>query len=160
MILYAIQIYSAFWGAELFNLVRESRPPDDLHQFNRSFIRARLITEFSPIAVLTSPFSFMLLFVGITSISGGISIWHLVREKELKSVKEDISSLLLTPEEKAIVNELKKANGKLSQNELVRRTGFSKVKVHRILVKLEMRKIVRKYPYGLTNKVVLEKSIL
>lgn len=150
-----------FWGSEIFNLVREERIQNNLtHQFNRSLDRETFITSFSPVTVLTSPFSFMLLFIGISSTLGGISIWRLTREKELKTVKDDISSLLLTPEERAIINELKKANGELNQNQLVKKTGFSKVKVHRALVRLETRKIVKKYPYGLTNKVVLEKTII
>jgi uncharacterized membrane protein len=40
------------------------------------------------------------------------------------------------------------------------KTGFSKVKVHRALTKLETRKVIKKYPYGLTNKIVLEKTAI
>ena len=169
LILFLFQAYSAFWGAETFSLVRErriqERPPQPnessmVTQPNESFTGERLIQLSNPEAFLTSPLSLMLLFIGISSTLGGISIWQLMREKELKSVKESITSLLLTPEEKSIVEELKRANGKLNQNQLVKKTGFSKVKVHRAIVRLEMRKIVKKYPYGLTNKIVLEKTAI
>jgi uncharacterized membrane protein len=169
LVLYLFQAYSVLWGFETFSLVRERRIQDHPPQLNESsvglqsnesFVGERLIQLSNPEAFLTSPLSLMLLFIGISSTLGGISIWQLTREKELKSVKENITSLLLTPEEKAIVDELKKANGKINQNQLVKRTGFSKVKVHRALVRLETRKIVKKYPYGLTNKIVLEKTAI
>lgn len=161
LVLCILQTYSAFWGFETFNLLRERRIENLSAQLNRSFDGERPSVEPpSPQALLTSPISLLLLFVGIISTMGGISVWQLTREKELKSAKEDITNLLLTPEEKAIIGELKKADGKLNQNQLVKKTGFSKVKVHRALARLEMRKIVKKYPYGLTNKVVLEKTAI
>jgi len=160
LVLYLFQAYSVLWGFETFSLIRERRIQDHPPQLNESFVGERIMQLSNPEAFLTSPLSLMLLFIGISSTLGGISIWQLTREKELKSVKENITSLLLTPEEKAIVDELKKANGKINQNQLVKRTGFSKVKVHRALVRLETRKIVKKYPYGLTNKIVLEKTAI
>lgn len=155
-VFYIFQAYQAFWGLELSLLPREI-PPNSSFDFNRgpeSRIRA------TPASVLTSPISIFLLVNGIFSIAGAISLLQLVREKELVSVKEKISSLLLTPEEKIIIEELKKSGGEINQNQLVRRTGLSKVRVHRALVRLENRKIVKKYPYGLTNKIVLEKNSL
>ncbi|MFH0711261.1 MAG: hypothetical protein V1944_01665, partial [Candidatus Aenigmatarchaeota archaeon] len=126
-----LQAYSVLWGVETFNLFRERGPQGNFSQSNRSFESERFMPLSNINVILTSPVSVMLLFVGITSTLGGISIWQLTREKELKSVKENITSLLLTPEEKSIIDELKKANGKINQNQLVRKTGFSKVKVHR-----------------------------
>jgi uncharacterized membrane protein len=153
---YIFQAYLTFWGIETFPPFRE-RSINSSFENNRSF-ENRIPSN--PESVLTSPFSLMLLIDGIFSIAGGISLWQLIREKELTTVKENISSLLLTPEEKAIIEELKKAGGQLNQNQLVKRTGLSKVKVHRALVRLEVRKVVKKYPYGLTNKIILEKSPL
>jgi hypothetical protein len=158
LILYLFQVYSLLWGLETFTLVRGKVIQDQRFQANRSFTGEGFVPPLSSEAILTSPFSLMLLFVGISSTLGGVSIWQLAREKELKFIKENISSLLLAPEEKVIIEELKKANGELNQNQLVKKTGFSKVKVHRALTRLETRKIVKRYPYGLTNKVVLEKT--
>jgi uncharacterized membrane protein len=36
---------------------------------------------------------------------------------------------------------------------------LSKVKVHRIVKRLESLQIIKKYPYGLTNKIRLEKRM-
>jgi uncharacterized membrane protein len=159
--LYMFQVYSVFWGTETSASVREMEIQNNSPlQINRSFLRDGFREPLKPESLLTSPFNLILLLAGITSTIGGISVWQLTREKELKSIKENITSLLLTPEEKAIIEELKKANGRLNQNQLVRKTGFSKVKVHRALVRLETRKIIKKYPYGLTNKIVLEKTAI
>ena len=152
---YIFQAYFALWGFETSFFIRE-RP------FNASAIRNRTNENrtqmLNPEIILTSPFSLLLLVDGIFCIAGGISIWLLTREKELVSMKENISTLLLTPEEKTVIEELKKAGGELNQNQIVKKTGLSKVKVHRALVRLEVRKIVKKYPYGLTNKIILEKT--
>lgn len=170
LILFVFQMYSALLGFETFTLTRERMNQNSSLQLNRSLgerFEQPLINETPPESqfpfgrfprVLMSPFSLMSLIIGISSTLGGISIWQLTREKELKSVKENITSLLLTPEERAIIEELKKANGKLNQNQLVKKTGFSRVKVHRALVRLGSRKIIKKYPYGLTNMIILEKK--
>jgi hypothetical protein len=106
-----------------------------------------------------SPNSLMILLGGIVSVSGGVAIWQLGREKELKTVREDLTSLLLTPEEKKVTDELRKAGGSMAQNELVRKTQLSKVKVHRVLTRLESKNIIKKYSYGITNKIVLEQKL-
>jgi len=156
-VLYIFAGYSFVWGFETFSFLRP-RPGNASIDENRT-LENRTIQP-NPEAILVSPFALFFLIEGILSIAGGISLWQLIREKELTTVKENISSLLLTPEEKAIIDELKKAGGKLNQNQLVKKTGLSKVKVHRALVKLEIRKVVKKYPYGLTNKIILEKTAI
>jgi hypothetical protein len=168
ILLFLFELYSAFWGEETLgmqniqiqNISNDSNrilPPNNT---NRFFQGEHGMQRLSPETILTSPFSMVLLFAGVLSVLGGISVFQLTREKELKSIKEDVTALLMTPEERAIVDELKKANGKMNQNQLVKKTGFSKVRIHRAIVRLETRKIVKKYPYGLTNKIVLEKTAL
>jgi uncharacterized membrane protein len=56
------------------------------------------------------------------------------------------------------MEELKKAGGELTQKNLTEITGYSRVKTHRVIQKLEEKKIVRKIPNGQTNKIVLEKG--
>jgi uncharacterized membrane protein len=133
---------------------------------NETFLRFENITQnrtfekpLNPINNIASPFSMMLLFNGILLLIGGVSIWSLTREKEIKSAKERMTSLLLMPEERLVIDELKKCKGSMLQSQLVKRTGLSKVKMHRIISKLALKGIIKKYPYGLTNKIVLEKEI-
>ncbi|MFH0949102.1 MAG: MarR family transcriptional regulator [Candidatus Aenigmatarchaeota archaeon] len=166
IMLYFFQVYDTFWRVENFstrfenNSTEINRPFMGLNNsgINRSFERERLLTE-NPATRLTSPISIMLLFNGIILLLGGISIWGLTRDRELKSTKEKITSLLLMPEERMIIEELKKSKGSITQSQLVKNTGMSKVKAHRIVNRLAAKGIVKKYPYGLTNKIVLEKEV-
>lgn len=164
MILYMIQAYTAFWGSEVFGEARhfnvsetENRRFNGSQDFNRSL--GRFMPQRSPEVVLTSPFSLTLLFNGIILLLAGISIWSLVRDKEIKSVKEKLTSILLLPEERTIIEELRKSKGAITQSQLVKNTGLSKVKIHRVVNKLVAKGIVKKHSYGLTNKIVLEKEV-
>jgi hypothetical protein len=107
-----------------------------------------------------SPFVFVLLISGIVLIIGGIALWSLIREKELKHTKEKLTDLLLLPDEKVVIQELRKSNGEMTQSQLVIKTGLSKVKVHRVVKSLTLKGIIKKYQYGLTNKIILEKEII
>jgi len=175
-ILYSIQAYSAFMSLEVFGSFREFKDPNTNFSFNESldrlnandFNRSMLdrnrefggrFRPLNPVGFITSPASLVLLLVAIVSILGGISIYNLVREKEIKSTKDDLTSILLSPEEKAVISEIKKMSGDITQSQLVKKTGLSKVKIHRVLIRLESKRIVKKYQYGLTNKIVLEKDI-
>ncbi len=75
----------------------------------------------------------------------------------LKKVKKnEIAYPALIEHEKAIVDILKKAKGHvLWQKQIQLRSGLSKVKVSRILRSLEERGVIKKEPWGNTNKVHL-----
>ena len=60
------------------------------------------------------------------------------------------------PEEKLVVKLLEDNNGKLTQSELVRQSNLNKLKVSRIIKKLESSNIINKYPYGMTNNIQLK----
>jgi uncharacterized membrane protein len=109
---------------------------------------------------MLSPFVFVLLLSGIVLIIGGIALWSLTREKELKHTREKLTDLLLLPDEKTVIQELRKSNGEMTQSQLVIKTGLSKVKVHRVVKSLTLKGIIKKYEYGLTNKIILEKEII
>ena len=66
---------------------------------------------------------------------------------------------MTTPEEKLVIRILNENGGELTQSELVRRTRLSKVRVHRVIKRLESLNIVDKYSYGLTNKIKLNDSV-
>jgi len=82
----------------------------------------------------------------------------MMRKKEKKEITKDIMEHMLMPEEKQVVGFLEGADGEMTQSELVRRSKFSKLKVSRVIKRLESLKVVSKYPYGVTNKIVLNKS--
>lgn len=115
-----------------------------------------IIERREPIELLFSPLLLAFLIGGFISITSGIALWQLTRVKELKEFKAKLTSTLLTEEEKKIIKELENNNGELTQREITERTGFSRVKVHRLIEKLKAKKLIRKYEYGQTNKIILE----
>jgi len=160
IMLFLFQAYDAVWRTEAFNASRPENFSAALNrtfESNRSFERGPIPAN--PLAFLASPFSVVILLNGIILLAGGISLWKLTCEKELTHAKDRLKSLLLLPEERAIIDELKKSRGSLTQSQLVRNMGMSKVKVHRVVSKLAAKGIVKKYEYGLTNKIVLQEEV-
>ncbi len=147
IVLYLLQGYYAFWRVENFparfpDNSTADRPFRNMNgsEINRSFERG--FPPFSIEAFFTSPISFILLFNGIILLLGGVSIWRLTGEKEITSTKEKLTSLLLQPEERLIIDELKKSRGSMTQSQLVKNTGMSKVKTHRIVNRLATKGII------------------
>ena len=112
-----------------------------------------------PMEAVLSPYMILYLLGGIICIASGLAIRQLTHEKEVKKMRTELTELLLSPEEKLIMEELKKAGGELTQKNLTEITGYSRVKTHRVIQKLEEKKIIKKIPNGQTNKIILEKEI-
>lgn len=76
-------------------------------------------------------------------------------DKQQKKYNEELSYLLDT--EKKIITELKKADrNELWQKQIQLSTGFSKAKVSRLIRNLESRNLIKKIPFGNTNKIRLK----
>ena len=108
---------------------------------------------------LLSPFIIISLLGSVISIFAGLSLLDLLRKRERKEITKDVVDSMVMPDEKIVIKELEVNDGELTQSDLVRKTKLSKVKVHRIVKRLESLKIVSKYPYGVTNKIKLEKRL-
>lgn len=117
------------------------------------------IRRVDPIEAVLSPFMILYLVGGIICITSGLAIRQLTHEKEVKKMRTELTEMLLGAEEKLIIEELKKAGGELTQKNLTEITGYSRVKTHRVIQKLEDKKIIKKIPNGQTNKIILEKDI-
>jgi uncharacterized membrane protein len=102
---------------------------------------------------------FTSLFGSVISIFAGLVIYSLLRKKERKELTKNVIDLVTTPEEKRVLKELEESGGVLTQTELAKRTKLGKVKVHRVIKRLEMIGMVSKYSYGMTNKIKLEKKV-
>lgn len=82
-------------------------------------------------------------------------------KKEKKIPKKDIANnketlAKLNTDEKNIYNLIVEAEGTIFQSELVEKTDFSKVKITRILDKLEGKDIIERKRRGMTNVVILK----
>lgn len=160
--------YSIFWMAEIAAPEGAGQQINDVNRFVRAtadenrFFRperdgfARLASD--PMAMLSSPQTITYLIGGIIALLAGIAIWQLVREKEIKTAKQEIAKNLLLPDEKAVVEALRKFDFELTQAKIAKETGLSKVQVHRAIRRLESRGMVEKHEYGLTNKIILKKE--
>lgn len=115
-----------------------------------------------------SPVMLVIFFLGfLIHLLAGIIIWDNINKKEKKSVKNEllktkkevkskIISKILLPEEKAVIDLLKDNSGTLTQSELVKKSDLNKLKISRVIKKLESLNLIEKYPYGMTNKIKLK----
>lgn len=105
-----------------------------------------------------------LAIVGILIVIGIVLIFSKPKEKiVIKKVKQLIEAKrkpinynTLNKEEKSIVETLEQAEGTLFQSDIVDKTGFDKVKVTRILDRLEGKQLIERKRRGMTNVVILK----
>ena len=102
--------------------------------------------------------------VAIVFIIGIVIMFAKPQEKiVIRKIKEGgqrikVNMNNLDRDEKKIVKAIQDANGTIFQSDIVDKTGFSKVKVTRILDRLEARQLVERKRRGMTNVVVLKNS--
>ncbi|RME54845.1 MarR family transcriptional regulator [Candidatus Woesearchaeota archaeon] len=84
----------------------------------------------------------------------GIIMMFFLKEKPKEKVK--VSNVALSDEENNIINILKKEHGSIYQSDIIKETGLSKVKVTRILDKLEGKKLIERKRRGMTNIIILK----
>ncbi len=79
---------------------------------------------------------------------------------EIKKIsKEDYKKIfeILTKDEKIIFEKIIEAGGAILQSELVEKSGFNKVKVTRLLDKLEANGIIERKRHGMSNLVLIKR---
>jgi len=74
--------------------------------------------------------------------------------KEKTKIKENIKSF--QTDERKVYDMIVNADGFMFQNDLIEKTGYSKVKISRILDKLELKGVVERRRRGMANIVVLK----
>lgn len=79
---------------------------------------------------------------------------EIIYKKLDNKIKVDYSKL--DKEEKKVMFELKENNGSLFQADLSEKTGFSKVKITRILDRLEGKQFIERKRRGMTNIVLIK----
>ena len=100
-------------------------------------------------------------FLGsVISLLAGIALYKIIKKKDKKLISDNWIDTITDENDKQIISLLKENNNVLSQSQLVKESGMTKVKIHRILVRLESNKMIEKIKYGQTNKIKLKKSIM
>ena len=175
LIFFIYHAYNTLWQTEIAeNSLPSSMMNGDSNRWNRmmdgnrfgggglnetrrqDFLRMRG----DPVALLVSPPTLAYLIGGIISLLAGLTLWKIVHDNELKSMKQETTRNLLMPDEMAVIHALKKADDSSTQADLSKATGFNKVQIHRAVKRLEERGIIEKHEYGLTNKIVLKKDMM
>lgn len=103
-----------------------------------------------------SGISWVLMFsFGIASLIFGMGIYLMFNPLK-KQMAQKVQRSKLGEDEQIVYDLLKDNEGSMYQSELVKSTGFSKVKMTRTLDRLEQKKIVDRKRRGMTNIVVLK----
>ncbi|HIG97719.1 MAG TPA: MarR family transcriptional regulator [Candidatus Aenigmarchaeota archaeon] len=84
---------------------------------------------------------------------------HVIIKRPMPKRKEiTVAPKTLSLESKKIFDLLVQSNGTILQGELVAKSGMDKVKVSRILDKLEMQSLIERKRHGMSNLVILRKK--
>ncbi len=165
VIAYLALSYSAIWQNEFLSVFPENprfQIQDNVSDqyFNGTLPfrseRARLVRD--PYSLVFSPQSLGILLTGLLLIVNGYFLQKHLRHKDNKETKKFMLSTLLTSEEKALYDELVKSGGQMTQKQLATRTGYSAVKTYRVLRRLENKKLVKSFEFGMTKKIVLNEE--
>lgn len=78
-----------------------------------------------------------------------------IKEK-IEVKRKPVNYSNLDKDEKVVVKVVEQADGTIFQSDLVEKSGFDKVKVSRILDKLEGRQLIERKRRGMTNVVILK----
>lgn len=106
------------------------------------------------------PIPYMVLILVFLALFIGCLVFYILVAKHLREKKEigkNIDFLLnfLDKDERKIVKALIDSKGKMNQSDIDEKTGFHRVKVHRVLLKLIRKGLVVKEGNGKTNKIAL-----
>ena len=102
--------------------------------------------------IIVASFGIAVLILGVGAYM--ILMFKTVQQEPKKDFKEvDISKL--DEQEKKIYDIIKNKGGSAYQTDLIKETGFSKVKITRILDKMELKDILERKRRGMTNIIVL-----
>lgn len=106
--------------------------------------------------------------LGIAILVAAIGLYLLFKKKEsrqviikrqlLKRKEITVAPKTLSSESKRIFDLLVQSDGTILQGELVVKSGMDKVKVSRILDKLEMQSLIERKRHGMSNLVILKKK--
>ena len=104
-------------------------------------------------------------YIGFTAviILAGFGAFLILNTRRIEAIQTGIRREFenviktLTNEEREIYESIKNADGVLFQGDLVEKSGFSKVKITRILDRLEAKKLIERRRRGMTNLVLAKR---
>jgi len=115
------------------------------------------VTIISVSAVILAISSFYLLFVSSIETR---TVLPTAEEKDTSELEIAFALRLLDGDKRKLFNEIVEAGGEILQSELHTQTGFSKAKITRILDYLELKGLIVRKSYGMTNKIIIDRNRL
>ena len=97
-----------------------------------------------------------IMVIGVVIMFSKPSIVEKIKKVEVEKRHKPVDYSKLDKEEKNIIRVIEEAEGSIFQAELVEKSGFDKVKVSRILDRLEGKGIIERKRRGMTNVVILK----
>jgi uncharacterized membrane protein len=102
--------------------------------------------------------------LGFILVLGGTLAWYYTgakMERQETTLKKNTRIILnfLSDEEQAAIKHLLQKGGSCPQYDLAHLPGTNKVKMHRILTKIEQKGIIRRERQGKVNQVVLDREL-
>jgi hypothetical protein len=81
--------------------------------------------------------------------------------KEKKTIEQNLNKFLdiLEEADKKILQEIIKNKGEINQSSLSKKIGIGKVRLSRVLSRLENKKIIKKEKNGMTNRIILAEGL-
>lgn len=117
-----------------------------VHGRNSTFL-----TNVSWMMVVAFGIDFLIFGVGIY-----LAFFYKQFSKEPKKELKDIDLSKLDEDEKKVYEIIKAKNGSAYQSDLIKETNFSKVKMSRVLDRLEAKDVLERRRRGMTNIIVLK----
>ena len=110
------------------------------------------VTIISVSAVILAISSFYLLFVSSIETR---TVLPTAEKKDTSELEIAFALRLLDGDKRKLFNEIVEAGGEILQGDLHAQMGFSKAKITRILDYLELKGLIVRKSYGMTNKVII-----
>jgi uncharacterized membrane protein len=166
VITYLAFAYSAIWRHEFLPIFPDSRRDSFTNATEPFGANLSLGRPFRPreafpenaITQVVSLQALAILFTGLAFLVNGYTLFKYLRQKEKKETKNFVVSSLLTGDEQLIYGLLVKNGGEATQKQLSTNAGFSAVKAYRVLQRLENKKVVNSFPFGMTKKIILNED--
>ncbi len=130
--------------------------------FTVTYINQKILCDIS--CRMKNEISLVIVMISLFGLFIGSLTYYFISEKyekKIDKIHKDMSQTLrfLDVEERKIIKSLIDNKGKDTQTNIVKNTGLSRVKVSRIINRLEQREIIKKIPNGMTNTVDLNDEL-
>lgn len=129
-----------------------------------SFVTFYTTENFSSACGCQLPPWIIIVSVSSLGLFVGLVTYYLISKNFLKEKKEIEENLfkfldLLEKEDRDVLKIIIKNNGKIGQSSLAKTLDVDKVKMSRIISRMEDKKMLKKEKHGMTNKIVLKEEL-